>query len=110
MARPLSPPWLAAVGLLACTTTSGPLAERLTLEVAPQTVPCVAEAPRRCLMARRLPDGEWGRFFDPIEGFTHEAGYRVRLEVERRRVEHPPQDGSSFTYRLVRVVSREAAP
>lgn len=103
-------PWLAGVVLGACVSVNAPSVEQLTLDVAGQTVPCVAEGERRCLRVRRVPDGAWENFFDPIEGFTHEPGWRTRIEVERRRVVDPPADGSSWSYRLLRVVSREADP
>jgi hypothetical protein len=50
---------------------------------------------------------EWRNFYDAIEGFTHEAGYRYLIEVSRRPVADPPADGSSFTYRLLRILERE---
>jgi hypothetical protein len=61
----------------------------------------------QCLRVRVLPDTSWRLFYDPIEGFTYEEGYRWRLDVERRRVSNPSADGSSLAYRLVRVISRE---
>jgi hypothetical protein len=54
-----------------------------------------------------LPDTAWRLFYNSIEGFTFEEGYRWRLEVERRRVPNPPADGSSVAYRLVRIVAKE---
>ena len=65
---------------------------------------------RRCLSVRRVPDGAWVNFYDPIVGFTHEPGYRTRIDVLRQRVSNPPADGSSSQYRLLRVVSRERDP
>lgn len=44
-----------------------------------------------------------------IEGFDFEEGFRYRIEVERREVADPPADGSSLSYRLLRVLSRERA-
>jgi len=75
---------LLGIGVVTCAhqapslgTSAGDGADRLTMEVASQRVPCTGEARTRC------------------------------LRVERRRVPNPPADGSSFSYRLVRIVSRE---
>ena len=89
-------------------TTAGNEVDRVMMEIAPQRVPCVGEARTRCLRVRVLPDTTWRLFYDRIEGFTFEEGYRWRLEVDRRHVPDPPADGSSLAYRLVRIVSREA--
>ncbi len=105
-----------ALGVMACaahapsdtTATNG--AVRVTLEVDAHRVPCTGEARTQCLRVRFLPDTMWKRFYDPIEGFAYEEGYRWRLDVERRRVPNPPADGSSLAYRLLRVISKERAP
>ena len=109
----MSPSYHAAlVGLVAllgaCAAVGPAQADVLVLEVGPQTVACTGEAPQRCLRVRRPGESEWTNFYDPIEGFTHEAGVRYRIEVERTRVPHPPADASSFRYRLLRVLEREA--
>jgi len=70
-------------------------------------VPCTGVARMSCLRVRTLPDGAWQFFYQDIEGFAFEEGYRWRLDVERRRVPDPPADGSNMAYRLVRVVSKE---
>jgi hypothetical protein len=82
-------------------------AVRETMDVDAHRVPCHGEGVTRCLRVRTLPDGTWQLFYQDIEGFTFEDGYRWRLDVERRRVPDPPADGSSVAYRLVRVVSKD---
>ena len=102
------------VGVMACAS-HGPRADtlsvqgavRLTLEVDAHRVPCTGEARTRCLRVRVLPDTSWRLFYQQIEGFAFEEGYRWRLEVERRPVPNPPADASSVAYRLVRVLSKE---
>lgn len=95
-----------------CAAPPAPLAaagDVVTLEVGPNRVDCTGEAPQRCLLVREPPAREWSRFYDEIDGFTHEEGFRYRIEVERTRRERPPADASAFTWRLLRVVSRERA-
>ena len=107
---------LLGVGVLACApqapshdTAAQGRSGRLTLDVGPARVPCTGEARTRCLRVRVLPDTAWRLFYDSIEGFTFEEGYRWRLDVERQVVPNPPADGSSHRYRLVRVVSKARA-
>jgi hypothetical protein len=99
-------------GVVACTSRppsldTAPGVERLTFDVRPTRVPCTGEARTTCLVVRVPPDTTWRFFYDAIDGFTFEEGYRWRLEVERRPVPNPPADGSSAEYRLLRVVSKE---
>lgn len=97
---------MVAAAATACSSSStGP--EVITLFVAPQQVDCVGLEPRKCIQVREDPDEEWRIFYDGIEGFDFEAGFSYVLRVERRRVEDPPADGSSFRYVLLEVVSKE---
>lgn len=96
--------------LAAACGITGPDRDVITLEIAPNRVPCTGAAPMECLLVRERPGAEWTYFYDHIEGFNHEPGYRYVLRVERREVANPPADGSSVAYRLVRVVSREISP
>jgi hypothetical protein len=107
---------LLGIGVMACAprasspdTGVSAGVERLTLEVNPKRVPCTGEARTQCLQVRVPPDTAWRRFYDPIEGFAFEEGYRWRLDVERRHVPNPPADGSSLSYRLIRVISKARA-
>lgn len=94
--------------LAACASSPASRGDTLTLDVQPRTVPCQGEAPQRCLVVRAGGDTAWKHFYDPIEGFTHEEGFRYRLEVERTVVERPLADASRYRYRLLRVISRVA--
>jgi hypothetical protein len=82
----------------------------LTLEVAEGRVPCMGEGPRECLLVREAGAPDYGLFYDAIEGFVYEPGFRYRLVVSRHAVPNPPADGSSLAYRLVRVDRKERSP
>ena len=74
--------------------------------IGPELEDCVGVAPMRCMVV----DG--GLFYDEIEGFEHEAGYRYRIRMERYDPwggEPPPADASAYGYRLVEVVERVRA-
>ena len=71
--------------------------------IGPELEDCVGVAPMRCMVV----DG--GLFYDEIEGFEHEEGYRYRIRMERYDPwggEEPPADASSRGYRLVEVVEK----
>ncbi len=70
-------------------------------------VDCEGASPMRCMQVRASESEEWTWFYDRIEGFEHEPGYRYELRVEVTNVDKPPADGSSKRYRLVQVVSKE---
>ncbi len=71
-----------------------------------ELVDCVGVAPMRCMVV----DG--GLFYDEIEGFEHEAGFRYRVRMERYDPwggGEPPADASAWGYRLVEVVEKVRA-
>jgi hypothetical protein len=93
-----------------CSSITGTNERVFTLEVAEQQVPCVGVAPQQCLQVRERSDAPWTLFYDGIEGFTYEPGFRYLLRVSVRQVPNPPADGSSLAYRLVDVLTKTAAP
>lgn len=99
-----------SVGIAACSSGTAPQERILTFEVAATRVPCTGEGPMMCLQVREPGESAWRFFYDPIEGFTHEAGYRYTLRVARRSIANPPADGSSAAYRLVEMLARVAVP
>lgn len=83
--------------------------ELLVLELSEARVPCVGVGPRECLLVRN-EEGEFERFYDEIQGFNFQEGYRYTLEVSRRTVPDPRADASSYTYHLERQRSRVRSP
>ena len=78
----------------------------MDVSVGPDLEDCVGSAPMRCMVV----DGEL--FYDDIEGFEHEAGYRYRLRMERYDRwpgQAPPADASKYGYRLIEVVEKARA-
>jgi hypothetical protein len=114
---------LIAVGSLACSgapqttpnttetppveTTPPPSAAGQTMFVHESLVDCEGVAPMKCMQVRSNESEDWTWFYDSIEGFTHEPGYRYELRVEVTEVENPPADGSSKKYRLIETVSKQ---
>lgn len=78
----------------------------MEVSVGPELEDCVGSAPMRCMVV----DGEL--FYDAIDGFEHEAGYRYRLRMERYdrwQGQAPPADASKYGYRLIEVVEKARA-
>ena len=100
------------------TRYGGP-GERMFLEVAAHAKPCSHPLipDMQCLQVREVKyddqglkvgtPGEFGNFYDSIDGYTHEDGVRNVLRVERYTIENPPADGSRYAYVLDMVVESE---
>lgn len=78
-----------------------------TMFVHESMVDCEGVSPMRCMQVRATDSEDWTWFYDRIEGFEYEPGYRYELRVEVTDVDNPPADGSSKRYRLVQVVSKK---
>jgi hypothetical protein len=101
---------LALFGTLsACQSALGPEKIVQVLEVAPQKIPCVGVAPQECLQVREPGQAQWNYFYDPIDGFTFVTGFSYVLRVERTAVDNPAADGSSYSWRLLEIVSQAPA-
>jgi hypothetical protein len=98
---------VAPAALASCQSVASPEEEVLVYEVAPTRVTCQGEAVQQCLQVREPGQAEWRNFYGTIEGFTHVSGHRYVIEVARRRIADPPADGSSFAYRLLRILESE---
>lgn len=95
---------------------------RIFLEVAAQTVTCQpgAGGPKQCIQVRELKFNEqglrvgtpsdWSAFYSPIEGYTHEAGVRNVLRLDRYTRKNMPADASAYVYVLDMVVESEQMP
>lgn len=88
-----------------------PLVEsvKVAMLIAPDLTDCTGEGPQKCMQIKFDPDEEWQFFYDQIEGFEFEEGYRYVLLVEKLEVKDPPADASSLQYVLVDVVEKEKA-
>jgi hypothetical protein len=90
----------------ACRSSTAPEPVLHSMEIAPATVTCYGLYERQCLHVRIDGNAEWRYFYDSIQGFTYEPGYRYVVTYFQREIENPPQDGSSASYHLVKVVSK----
>lgn len=99
------------------TQYGGP-GERMFLEVAADTRPCSHPLipDKQCLQVREITyddngiksrTGDWGHFYDDIQGYTHEDGIRNVLRVKRFKRNPAPADASTNVYVLDMVVESE---
>jgi len=93
----------------ACGSLLGPDTRIVTMDVAPERVPCQGFAPQECLRVRQHPDTAWTFFYDEIEGFTFEPGFEYTLRVRVREIENPQQDGPGLSYRLIALLRKVPA-
>jgi hypothetical protein len=77
------------------------------LFIASERVDCQGLIPQKCLQTRSDENADWEFFYDEIEGFEHEVGYRYKLLVEITEVDNPPQDASSLRYQLIKVLEKK---
>lgn len=76
------------------------------IQVAHFLSPCVGVGPQQCLNVRESAEAAWTLWYDPIEGFEHEAGYEYRLMISETNVENPPADASSIRWTLIEVLEK----
>ncbi len=86
--------------------------KEIDMRVNSYTVECVGEMEGICLLVQegdKIGSEDWEYFYyhDSIIGFDYEPGFIYNLKVKRKEIANPPQDGSSYEYELVRIVSKE---
>lgn len=67
---------------------------------------CVGVGPQQCLNVRESTEDDWTLWYDPINGFEHEAGYDYRLMISETHVADPPADASSIRWTLIEVLEK----
>lgn len=66
------------------------------------------ENPIECMQVRYALEGSWEpMLFGSIENFKYEKGVEYELCVLRTTLSNPPADGSTYTYRLDRILSHK---
>ncbi|HSI71386.1 MAG TPA: DUF4377 domain-containing protein [Gillisia sp.] len=104
--------FMGMVFLLFSCSISGDTIQVADMMVNSYTVECVGEMEGNCLLVQegdQIGSEDWSLFYyeDSISGFDYEPGYIYHIKVQKKKVKNPPADGSSISYRLVRIVSKE---
>ncbi len=89
--------------------TIGVFAQKTTeyIVVNEKMVDCTTVGKTKCLQIKKPQETQWENFSGEIENFRFESGYFYLLEVKKTNVKNPPADGSSFKYRLKKIINRE---
>ena len=70
----------------------------------------IAECPVLTFLVQEGKDigtDHWGNFYSQVEGFDYEPGHIYKLSVTKQRIDNPPADGSSYKYKLKKIVSKD---
>ncbi|WP_323949777.1 DUF4377 domain-containing protein [Aeromonas caviae] len=98
-------PLLLSSALLLSACQSAPTTE--TLYIQDKLADCVGVAPMKCMQVRSQPGESWSLFYQQIEGFTFEPGFRYQLDVSKEQLADVPADAPSLRYQLIKIVSKE---
>jgi hypothetical protein len=97
--------------ILSCSDDDAANFEDITLRVNSYTVSCFGEAEGTCLLVQEgnmIGTEEWNAFYwsASIEGFSFEPNFVYELIVRRTPMEEVLIDGPSFTYQLLKTISK----
>ncbi|UOY07530.1 DUF4377 domain-containing protein [Muricauda sp. SCSIO 64092] len=70
---------------------------------------CQGLVEQQCLLVQeggQLGTGDWSYFYATIQGFEFESGFIHNLDVEKTKVENPAADAPSYSYKLIRTLSK----
>ncbi len=67
---------------------------------------CVGVGPMECLVYQNMASGQWSLLYTGISGFEYDSNFAVEMEVRSEKIDHPPADGSSIRYVMVREIAR----
>ncbi|MFQ1780160.1 DUF4377 domain-containing protein [Aeromonas veronii] len=98
----------AALLLTACQSAPAP-SQGETLYINSQLVDCVGVGPMQCMQVRSDEQLPWTLFYQNIEGFQFEPGYRYQLIVSKEQLTDVPADAPSVRYQLIKVVNKVAS-
>lgn len=94
--------------LLLAATSVAFSQETINMQVKESKVPCTGVSPMDCLQVKIEKEEDWTYFYDRIEGFDFEPGYRYKLKVEKtKQEENIPADASTYKYKLKKVVGKK---
>lgn len=94
--------------LLLSVTSMAFAQETIKMQVKESKVHCTGVGPMACLQVKTAKEKEWTYFYNNIEGFDFEPGYRYKLKVEKTKHEgNLPADASAYTYKLKKVVYKK---
>lgn len=91
-----------------CGNASFKESKEMKLKISHYKVPCVAEGIQLCYLVSKN-GGAPEYFYDAIEGFNFTWGFNYEISVEQKTITSPATDGSSFGYKLKKILKKEKA-
>ncbi len=85
-------PLLASAVLLLTACQGTTVQQGETLYINSQLVDCVGVGPMQCMQVRSDEQQPWTLFYQNIEGFQFEPGYRYQLTVSKEQLTDVPAD------------------
>ncbi len=83
------------------------LMKQVVLVVNEEKAPCEGNPDAQCLMIKQQGKKEYEIFYQPIDGFTHEQGFRQTILVKERPVDNPMVKQTVPIYTLIKVIKKE---
>ncbi len=80
--------------------------QKKTYIVADHKSSCTGLMPMDCYLVKEKAKNEWGYFYNFIEGFDYEEGFEYKIKVSVTKYEQVAADASSYTYRLLKIMSK----
>lgn len=69
---------------------------------------CDGEGRQFCFLVKGENDENWQNQFEYIENFDFEWGYIYEVIVEKKKKEFPSFDGTTHTYKLVKILDKKS--
>ena len=82
------------------------LGENRVFIVKENLINCVGLIERKCMLVKEEGSKNWKYFYDNIEGFKYQEGYRYKLLIKIVRNKNILQDGSSKKYKLIKILEK----
>ncbi|PSK88878.1 META domain-containing protein [Taibaiella chishuiensis] len=98
---------LAAFAFLLVFALPARAADLIRLIVKEDRATCTGVAPQTCFQVKYKNSTDWEFFYESIDGFRYEEGYRYTLNVYRTRRKNVPADASIYSYKLKNIVKKE---
>ncbi|WP_293916095.1 MULTISPECIES: DUF4377 domain-containing protein [unclassified Sphingobacterium] len=83
--------------------------EEITMIVKENRVDCTGVGRMKCYMVKYNNSKDWEYFYSGFQHFNYEEGYRYKLLVKRTKLKNVPADASSYTYDVIKVLSKTKA-
>lgn len=99
---------LFSLGIFACSKDNNQLESEIIILVDSKFVATPSNIyPDKSLNVKFEGDNSWTILYNnSIEGFEYEEGFEYKLLVQQKYIPNPPQDGSKYSYKLIKILDK----